>query len=219
MLKKINKNLPDGYRSQSIIKYSDMVKEKRLNNQLECALNKSKHIFAQAEDELEKLKSESKAEGFKLGFDLLSGEIARFLFEYESIQNDRLDTYFKTMRSCIFSSFIDPQVSTAIINSILKCQDGLSDVTLVVPNGTAIPEDMPQSIHHEYGVNVNFTLLNKSGAIKFPSEVLANSWLLESKKAMYKLDDLIIQSIPAFLEHIGAEMINNFYTLQANKDD
>lgn len=209
-------DLPDDYHSRTIIKSSELNNKKRLNSSLQLAFNLSKHIISNAEEEIEMLKSQSQSDGFRLGLELITSEFVKFITHYESLQIMRMATYADAIKTSVSSSFVDPTISDIIIRNIVKSCDDLSNVTLVIPNGTLLPDDY-KSIPHTYHDSLNIILLHQSGAIKFPSEQLMKSWLDNANT--HEMDMNFLQAVPQFLQELNFSMANNFNQQLEHKEE
>ena len=200
-------DLPEDFHSRTIIKSSELNKKKRLNSYLELAYNLGKHIISNAEEEIEMLKIKSQSDGFRLGLELIASEFVKFITHYESLQIMRMETYVDAIKTSVSSSFVNPMISDFIIKNIIKSCDDLSNVTLVIPNGTQLTDDY-KSVSHQYHDNLDIVLLHKSGAIKFPCEELIKSWLDNANAP--EMDKTFLKAVPQFLQELNFSMANNF---------
>lgn len=211
-------DLPEDFHSRTVIKSSELNQKKRLNSSLELAFNISQHIFSNAEEEIEMLKIKSQSDGFRLGLELIASEFVKFITHYESLQNKRMASYEEAIKTSVSSSFIDPTISEIIIRNITNSCDDLSKVTLVLPNGTVLPEDY-KLIPHTHHEGLNFALLHQSSAIKFPSEELMKCWLENADVNTVEMDKTILQAVPQFLQELNFSMADNFNHPLENEED
>lgn len=197
--------LPEECRNSVLITAKNRKQHYRFfHNAIEHSLRRCHEIHNEQMRAADEIKKQKEKEGFSTGFKLFFTTMLSILNDYETLQHKRWTEQRQHLQNAITQTLHDPIIVEYLVTQLNAHCRHSDTMTLILPEGVAVPDISPQSLHltclttHENHI----TLQCGSHALRFPAETLFQQWMAQADNETQTFTQQLNALTPAMLQEI-----------------